>query len=128
MPIVTQISDHKLPRKILNWLSDLSPRKLLILAGVSAAIMFVILYGVISTITKDAEETAIGYIPRPEDIDLTDLDMDRETLKGLLSVDKDIWEKEADEIEVHYRKFGDRLPHELAEQLDTLRANLAKMV
>ena len=48
-----------MPRKILNWLSDLSPRKLLILAGVSAVIMFVILYGVISTITKDAEETAI---------------------------------------------------------------------
>ena len=75
----------------------------------------------------DAEETAIGYVPRPEDIDLTDLDLDRETLKGLLSVDKDIWEKEADEIEVHYKKFGDRLPHELSEQLATLRANLAKM-
>ena len=31
----------------------------------------------------DATETAIGYIPKPEDIDLTDLDMDMETLKSI---------------------------------------------
>ena len=75
----------------------------------------------------DAQETAIGYVPRPEDIDLTDLDMDIETLKSILKVDKDIWEKEADEIEEHYKKFGDRLPAELAEQLAQLRRNLANM-
>ena len=75
----------------------------------------------------DAQETAIGYVPRPEDIDLTDLDMDIETLKSILKVDKDVWEKEAAEIEEHYKKFGDKLPHELKEQLENLKANLAKM-
>ncbi len=74
-----------------------------------------------------ATETAIGYIPQPEDIDLTDLDMDIETLKSILKVDKDVWTKEAEEIEVHYKKFGDKLPAQLREQLDTLKANLAKM-
>ena len=74
----------------------------------------------------DAQETAIGYVPRPEDIDLTDLDMNIETLKSILKVDKDVWEKEAAEIEEHYKKFGDKLPKELKAQLETLKANLNK--
>ena len=75
----------------------------------------------------DATETAIGYVPKPEDIDLTDLDMDMETLKSILTVDKEVWEKEAEEITEHYKKFGDKLPKELSEQLNNLKANLAKM-
>ena len=75
----------------------------------------------------DATETAIGYVPKPEDIDLTDLDMDIETLKEILTVDKAVWEQEANEIEEHYKKFGDKLPNELRQQLETLKANLAKM-
>lgn len=75
----------------------------------------------------DADETAIGYVPKPEDIDLTDLDMDIDVLKSILAVDKDIWTKEAEEIEEHYKKFGDKLPEELREQLNNLKANLAKM-
>lgn len=75
----------------------------------------------------DATETAIGYVPKPEDIDLTDLDIDMDTLKDILKVDKEVWTKEAAEIEEHYKKFGDRLPEELREQLENLKANLAKM-
>ena len=72
----------------------------------------------------DATETAIGYVPMPEDIDLTDLDMDLETLKSILVVDKDVWAKEAAEIEEHYKKFGDKLPAELRAQLENLKASL----
>ena len=72
----------------------------------------------------DADETAIGYVPKAEDIDLTDLDFDIETLKSILAVDKDIWSKEAAEIEEHYKKFGDKLPAELREQLNNLKAAL----
>ncbi len=75
----------------------------------------------------DATETAIGYVPMPEDIDLTDLDMDMDTLKSILEVDKDVWTKEAEEIEEHYKKFGDKLPAQLREQLNTLKDNLSKM-
>ena len=75
----------------------------------------------------EASETAIGYVPMPEDIDLTDLNMDMDTLKSILKVDKDVWTKEAEEIEEHYKKFGDKLPEELRKQLDALKANLAKM-
>jgi len=72
----------------------------------------------------DAVETPIGFVPKAEDIDLTDLDFDIETLKSILEVDKDTWVKEAAEIEEHYKKFGDRLPEELVNQLNTLKANL----
>ena len=72
----------------------------------------------------DAKETAIGYVPNAEDIDLTDLDFDVETLKSILEVDKDVWNKEAAEIEEHYKKFGDKLPKELREQLENLKAAL----
>ena len=72
--------------------------------------------------TADAVETAIGYVPKAEDIDLTDLDFDIETLKSILAVDADVWAKEAAEIEEHYKKFGDKLPTELRAQLETLKA------
>ena len=72
----------------------------------------------------DAEETAIGFVPKAEDIDLTDLDFDIETLKSILKVDKDIWTQEAKEIEEHYKKFGDKLPCELRAQLENLKAAL----
>ncbi len=75
----------------------------------------------------DAEETAIGYVPKPGDIDLTDLALDSETLKGILAIDKDVWTKEADEITEHYKKFGDKLPKELADQLASLKKALASM-
>ena len=76
--------------------------------------------------TADAVETAIGFVPKAEDIDLTDLDFDIETLKSILAVDADVWAKEAAEIEEHYKKFGDKLPAELRAQLETLKAAVTK--
>ena len=74
----------------------------------------------------DAKETAIGYVPNATDIDLTELDIDLATVEGILEVDKDVWTKEAAEIEEHYKKFGDKLPAELKAQLETLKSNLNK--
>ncbi len=72
----------------------------------------------------EANETAIGYVPNAEDIDLTGLDFDIETLKGILEVDNDLWKAEIGGIEEFYAKFGDKLPAELVKELDTLKANL----
>ena len=75
----------------------------------------------------DAVETPIGYVPRPEDIDLTGLeDFDIEKLKTILDVDKKVWAKEAAEIEEHFKKFGDKLPQELRNQLDALKKAVAE--
>ena len=74
--------------------------------------------------TVDADETAIGYVPKPEDINLDGCSVDEETLKGLLNVDTETWKKEAEGIKEFYKKFGDRLPKELEEELAALESRL----
>ena len=72
----------------------------------------------------DADETAIGYVPKAEDINLEGLeDFTIEDLKGILAVKKDEWAKEAAEIEEFYKTFGDKLPEELKDSLETLKNN-----
>lgn len=74
--------------------------------------------------TVDADETAIGYVPKPEDINLDGCGVDKETLKGLLNVDTETWKKEAEGIKEFYKKFGDRLPKELNDELSALESRL----
>lgn len=74
--------------------------------------------------TVDADETAIGYVPKPEDINLEGCGVDEETLKGLLNVDTETWKKEAEGIKEFYKKFGDKLPKELNEELAALESRL----
>ena len=75
----------------------------------------------------DAVETAIGYVPKAEDINIEGLEgITVDTIRDLLSVDKDLWKAEAEGIAEYYAKFGDHLPKELAECLETLKANLEK--
>lgn len=74
----------------------------------------------------DAVETAIGYEPKPEDINLEGLDIDTSVVADLLSVDKDLWKEEAKGIHEFYAKFGDRLPKELSDQLEALEKRLDK--
>lgn len=72
----------------------------------------------------DAVETPIGYEPKPEDINIEGLDIDLDTIKGLLNVDIDLWKEEAKGIEEFYAKFGDKLPTELKNQLENLKKRL----
>ncbi len=74
----------------------------------------------------DAVESPIGYLPKPEDIDVTDLDVDNETLKSLLSVDAKVWLEDVENIKEYFAQFGDRLPVEMKEELDKLEAGLKK--
>lgn len=74
--------------------------------------------------TVDADETAIGYVPKPEDINLDGCGVDKETLKGLLNVDTETWKKEAEGIKEFYKKFGDKLPKELNAELASLESRL----
>ena len=74
----------------------------------------------------EADETAIGYLPKAEDINIEGLEgeVSIESLKKILDVDKDLWNKEAEGIEEFYAKFGKTLPAVLKEELETLKANL----
>ncbi len=73
----------------------------------------------------DANEVAIGYVPKAEDINIEGLDLDIDTLKDLLTVDKAMWQEETKGIEEFYAQFGDRLPKELSDELAALKARLA---
>ena len=78
----------------------------------------------------DAEETAIGFVPKAEDINLEGIEdeVSEDQLKEILSVDNSLWEDEAKGIEEFYAKFGDRLPKALSDELNTLKANLEKII
>ena len=72
----------------------------------------------------DAAEAPIGYLPKPEDINIEGLNLTIDTIRELLKVDKDAWMKEVEGITEFYRQFGDRLPKELLKQLEILKSNL----
>ncbi|MBQ7935644.1 MAG: phosphoenolpyruvate carboxykinase (GTP) [Clostridia bacterium] len=75
----------------------------------------------------DAVETAIGYLPKAEDINTEGLkDIDLDTIKGLLSVDKDLWKEDVKGIKEFYAKFDedDTLPAELKKELADFEARL----
>ena len=75
----------------------------------------------------DAVETAIGYEPKPEDINIEGLEDEGITLdvvKDLLSVDVEYWKEDVKGIKEFYAKFGDKLPEEMKKQLAALEERL----
>ena len=77
----------------------------------------------------EAVETPIGFMPKPEDISLEGIEdeVSEDTLKNLLSVDVEVWKKEADDIEAFFAQVGEgKLPAELAENLEILKKNLGE--
>ena len=64
----------------------------------------------------NATETPIGFLPRPEDIDTSGLDIDEETMQALLSVDVDQWKAEMASVGVYLESYGDRLPEALRKE------------
>ena len=80
----------------------------------------------------DAEETAIGYLPKKGDINIAGLEdeVTPEVMDKLLAVDKDLWTAEIAEMRRYYSEDiaakGGRIPAALEAQLDALEARLAK--
>ena len=72
----------------------------------------------------DAKETEIGYVPFAEDINIEDCDIDQETLESILKVENEYWLDDIESIREFYAKFGDKLPKELAEEIDAMEARL----
>ena len=73
-----------------------------------------------------AVDSAIGYLPKPEDIDTEGLDISADTMKELLTVDTESWIADLDSIKAFYAKIGDTMPKGLLDELATLEANLKK--
>ncbi|MBA3280754.1 MAG: phosphoenolpyruvate carboxykinase (GTP) [Acidimicrobiia bacterium] len=75
--------------------------------------------------TAEAVDTAIGRVPTADGIDLDGIDVPPETLAQLLKVDNEAWRGEIPLIEEHFASIGERLPHELADELRELEKRLA---
>ncbi|MFY9176079.1 MAG: phosphoenolpyruvate carboxykinase (GTP) [Caldicoprobacterales bacterium] len=71
-----------------------------------------------------AVETPIGYMPTPDSIDTEGLDISEEAMEELLKVNKEEWLEEVASIREYYKIYGDKLPEELAKQLDALEERL----
>lgn len=82
--------------------------------------------------TVDAVETAIGYVPKAEDINVTGIEdeITPERMQELLAVDKDLWVEEIAEMRRYYNDDiaakGGRIPDVLYKELDELEARLNK--
>ena len=78
----------------------------------------------------DAVETPIGYVPKPEDINVEGIEdeVTPEIMKKLLYIDKDLWVKEVAEMRRYYKEDieakGGKVPAELYHQLDEIEKRL----
>ena len=64
----------------------------------------------------DAVKTPIGYIPAPDSLDLTGLDLSSETLQKLLDIDRFDWLQEMEGQKEFLNIFGDKLPAAIWEE------------
>jgi phosphoenolpyruvate carboxykinase (GTP) len=74
--------------------------------------------------TAGAERTAIGYLPKTTDLDLTGLNVDDADLNAILSVDVQGWKSAIPQVHDHFKQFGEKLPSELQTALKELEASL----
>ncbi|TXK65062.1 phosphoenolpyruvate carboxykinase (GTP) [Alkalisalibacterium limincola] len=64
----------------------------------------------------DARETPVGNLPRAEDLNTADLEIDPAALDALLSVDEAGWRSELSSIGEYLEDFGPRMPGKLREE------------
>ncbi len=76
--------------------------------------------------TAKAVETAIGLVPEKGSIDVSGLGGVADKMEEILLVDKNEWLDECDLIAEHQAQFGERLPKEMADQFEQLKARLKK--
>ncbi len=82
--------------------------------------------------TIDAEETAIGYLPKKTDINVEGIEdeVTPEIMDKLLAVDKELWTKEIAEMRRYYKEDiadkGGKVPEALINELDKLEERLSK--
>lgn len=70
------------------------------------------------------KETELGMMPAEGALDIEGLDISEADMETLFDVDKEAWLQEAASVRAHYESYGDKLPAELAKQLDALEARL----
>ncbi|MEW6609519.1 MAG: phosphoenolpyruvate carboxykinase (GTP) [bacterium] len=67
-----------------------------------------------------AKKTSIGYVPTPESLDMTGLDLPSEIIDHLFEVNPQDWLEETRSVAEFFNQFGDRLPQALWDEHDAL--------
>jgi phosphoenolpyruvate carboxykinase (GTP) len=73
-----------------------------------------------------AHPTPVGMLPDVDDLDVTGLSLPRQTLDALLAIDPEVWQQEVGEIAEFFAGYGDRLPAELAAQVERIKRELER--
>jgi phosphoenolpyruvate carboxykinase (GTP) len=71
-----------------------------------------------------AKETPIGFLPRPEDIDLSGLVLSDGALQQLMNIDSAAWHTEIDDIGKYLGEFGSRTPAVLRAESQRVKTAL----
>jgi phosphoenolpyruvate carboxykinase (GTP) len=71
-----------------------------------------------------AQDSPIGYLPNPADLNLKGTDVSPATLQELLAVQPSAWRKEAAEMREYLKEFGGRSPPEMTAELDEIEKRL----
>lgn len=71
-----------------------------------------------------AQETAIGWVPRVRDLDLSGLDVPTEQVRAARAIRRDEWRAELESLDEWFEKIGDTLPKALRLQRDLLLERL----
>jgi phosphoenolpyruvate carboxykinase (GTP) len=73
----------------------------------------------------DGIDSPLGVLPKPEDLNLTGLELPSDKLAELFRVEKESWLEECELTDEYFDMFGDRVPVELEDELSGLRNRLA---
>jgi phosphoenolpyruvate carboxykinase (GTP) len=70
------------------------------------------------------DKTPIGLVPSQDALDTSGLELPADAMAKLLRVDPEEWRDQLPRIREHFAMFGDKLPDELAYQLEALEERL----
>ncbi len=74
----------------------------------------------------EGTESALGILPKMEDLNLSGLDISKTDLAELFNIDKNSWLEECKLTDEYFEMFGDRIPEELDAELKGLKERLVK--
>ena len=72
-----------------------------------------------------AQETPIGWVPFPSDINLSGLQLKENAIEQLLEVNPELWKKEVEEMRSYFSRFGNHLPSRFSAEIDAIEQRLA---
>jgi phosphoenolpyruvate carboxykinase (GTP) len=73
---------------------------------------------------RGGQETVVGWVPRPGDLDLSGLDISDEALQAATEINNDEWTREVEDQKEFFDKIGDRMPKVLSLYREVLLERL----